>query len=148
MTFLAALLIISVTGCSCVLSKGVPDSLSSIAYIIPKWLFSTWIMVTGMMLMPALMDVLSPCYQWMGFLMVVGLSCVAASPYYRTEQVRLHYIGAVLCFIFAMLVVWMTRPVLLWLWLAYPILLMPRTRMWLVMSAEWICLSELVLAII
>ena len=68
----------------------VPDSVSEIAYIIPHWAFSSWIAIVGILLMPDLMEHLPDGLQFIGFLSVVGLLCVAASSYYRTEAAHLH----------------------------------------------------------
>lgn len=94
----------------------VPDSVSEIAYIIPHWAFSSWIVLVGMLLMPDLMEHLPDGLQFIGFLSVVGLFCVAASSYYRTEAAPLHYIGGVLCALCATIVTAIIAPVLLLTW--------------------------------
>ena len=147
MTYIAAILTIGMVYAASVKSGGVPDSMSGIAYIMPKWLFSAWVMLVGISLMPPLMDALSPSWRWLGFLMVVGLACVASSPYYKTEGIRLHYIGAVICFVFAQAVVGMVRPLCLLLWVVYPLTLIGKMRAWWVMTAEVICMIELLLTL-
>lgn len=98
---------------------GVPESVSAIAYIIPHWAFSSWVTVVGILLMPGMMERLPVSWQWVGFLSVVGLLCVAASSYYRSESKALHYAGGWLCSLCAMAVVIILRPWLMALWAAY-----------------------------
>lgn len=99
--------------------EGIPDSLSHIAYIVPKWVFSLWMMLTGMTLMPSLMDALPDHQRFVGFLAVSGLACVAATPYYKEEHKTLHYAGGFLCALCSIVVAWMLCPWLLVSWLVY-----------------------------
>ena len=147
MTYITAILTIGMVYVASIKNGGVPDSISAIAYIVPKWVFSIWAMLVGMSLMPPLMDALSPNWRWLGFLMVVGLACVASSPYYKTESVKLHYIGAAVCFVFAQAVVSITCPLCLLLWVVYPLAFIGKMRDWWVMTAEIICMVELLLTL-
>ena len=111
--------------------KGVPDSVSEIAYIIPHWAFSSWIAVVGVLLMPDMMEHLPDGLQFIGFLSVVGLLCVAASSYYRTEAAPLHYVGGILCALCATVVTAIINPLLLLGWLLYLIeMLIAKWRNW------------------
>ena len=100
-------------------NNGIADSISEIGYIIPHWAFSIWIAVIGMLVMPDIMEVLPDGIQFIGFLSVAGLFCVAASSYYRTEAAPLHYIGGVMCAICATIVTAFVEPLLLCVWPAY-----------------------------
>ena len=125
----------------------IPESLSEVSYIIPHGIFSAWMMVVGILYMPPLMDILAPNKTWLGFLMMLGIAIVASSPYYKTESVRLHYIGAAVCFVFSQIVVAVASPLILMMWLIYPMFLVKETRrLWLV-AAEWIGIVELTLMI-
>ena len=99
--------------------EGIPDSLSHIAYIVPKWVFSLWMMLTGMTLMPSLMDALPDHKRFVGFLAVLGRAGVAATPYYKEEHKALHYAGGILCALCSTVVAWILHPLLLALWLVY-----------------------------
>ena len=79
--------------------------------------------------------------------MVVGMACVASSPYYKTESIRLHYIGAAVCFVFAQAVVGIVRPLYLLLWVIYPLTLIGKMRTWWVMTAEIISMVELLIVL-
>ena len=141
MTIVAASLVLVMT-CWVWLKNSLPDSLSSFAYVVPKWLFSIWVMLVGISLMPPLMSTIH--FQWIGFIMVLGLTCVAASPYYREEYKILHYSGAVLCFLAALVSVALTDPNWLLIWVVYPLLVLWKPKYW-VLIAEYICFLNVIL---
>ena len=125
---LAAAMVVTI---ATIKKKGVPDSVSEIAYIIPHWAFSSWIAVVGVLLMPDMMEHLPDGLQFIGFLSVVGLLCVAASSYYRTEAAPLHYVGGILCALCATVVTAIINPLLLLGWLLYLIeMLIAKWRNW------------------
>ena len=118
-TWLAITLAIIGVGHATCKKGAVLDSVSEIAYIIPHWAFSSWTAIVGILLMPDIMEHLPENWQWIGFFCIVGLCCVAASSYYKTEAKALHYIGGWLCGICATIVVAMTCWNLLLWWLLY-----------------------------
>ena len=120
-----------------------PDSVSEVAYIIPKWAFTAWVALVGVLLMPALMESLPEGRQWLGFLVVASAFCVAASPYYKTESRVLHYGGGVLCAIVSSVVVAMLDPWWLLAWVSIP--LAPRSRMFV--CAEIMIYLQLILSV-
>ena len=70
-------------------------------------------------------------WRFIGFLSVVGLLCVAASSYYRTEAAPLHYVGGILCALCATVVTAIINPLLLLGWLLYLIeMLIAKWRNW------------------
>lgn len=95
---------------------GVLDSVSEVAYIIPSWAFTVWVSVVGILLVPELMDKLPEDWKWVGFLVIVGLFAVAASPYYKTDSKVLHYGGGILSIICASAVTLILEPVVLVVW--------------------------------
>lgn len=117
--YLALLLAGVIVTYAAIKKKGCPDSVSEIAYIIPHWAFSSWIAIVGVLLMPELMEHLPDGLQFIGFLSVVGLFCVAASSYYRTEGAPLHYVGGIMCALCATIVTAIVAPALLLVWLFY-----------------------------
>ena len=119
------------------------DSVSEVAYILPKWAFTAWMALVGVLLMPGLMESLPESRQWLGFLAVVGSLCVAASPYYKTESRVLHYGGGAFCAILSTVIVAMLQPWLLLAWVLIPFL--PRERMFV--SAEILIYLQLILSI-
>ena len=86
---------------------------------------------TVVLLMPDMMEHLPDGLQFIGFLSVVGLLCVAASSYYRTEAAPLHYVGGILCALCATVVTAIINPLLLLGWLLYLIeMLIAKWRNW------------------
>lgn len=118
-TWLAMTLAIVGIGHAICKKGGMIDSVSEVAYIIPHWAFSSWIALTGILLMPDMMEHLPENWQWMGFMCIVGLCCVAASSYYKTEAKVLHFVGGWMCALFAMMIVSFNCWPLLLCWLAY-----------------------------
>lgn len=95
-----------------------PESVSEIAYIIPKWAFSLWIVAVGALLMVTAFGRLGT-WQFLGFLMMVGLLGIAVTPYYKKENKALHYGGGLLSGIVATAIVAVLQPILLCLWSWY-----------------------------
>jgi len=143
----AAIILFLLIGISCYKLKNVPQSISETAYIVPNWLFTTVIMCLGITVLPCVMGALTVNCEWLGFFMIFGLWCVASSPYYRTEQRKLHYIGAVICFLSAMAISIAIKPLTLLIWIVYPLCLFKKTRKWWLMVAECLCFLQLGIAI-
>ena len=141
------ILVLSMVTYSAVKSGGVCDSISAISYTVPKWLFSIWIMTVGIVTMAGLMEVLKPNYQWIGFMVAGGISCVASSPYYKEELKTLHYMGAVLCFLSAIASIVILKSVVLLIWLLYPFLVLLKPRLW-VLTAECVCIFEIIVTLL
>ena len=120
-----------------------PDSVSEVAYILPKWVFTIWIAAMGLLLMPGLMENLPENLKWVGFLVVACSFGVAATPYYKAEARTLHYVGGILCAVLSLFIVAMLRPWLLTMWVVVPFL--PKRRMFL--AAETMVYLQLILAI-
>ena len=105
-------------------TREIPESVSSIAYIMPHWAFSVWIALTGLSALPFILESLPNGWQWVGFLSIVGLLIVASSSYYKTEEKTLHWVGGILCAVCALIVVAIARPWLLLLWIPFFLVLM------------------------
>ena len=125
MSLLTLLLALAVVYIAIAKNGAIPDSVSEIAYIIPKWAFTLWLAVICILLLPDMVSTLPDSLTFIGFLCVAGLLCVAASPYYKTEEKTLHYAGGWLCAVSAtvatalacwpVLLAWLTYPLTLWL---------------------------------
>ncbi len=68
-------------------------SVSSIAYILPSWMFTVFCGLESILLAPSIFEHLPDDWQFIGFLSLLGLWAVAASPYFHTEARTLHNIG-------------------------------------------------------
>ena len=119
------------------------DSVSEVAYILPKWAFTVWMAIVGMLLMPGLMEKLPDNWRFLGFLAVACSFGVASTPWYKTEDGTLHYVGGGLCAVLSLVVVAMLRPWLLLAWLSVPFA--PRGRMFL--AAELMVYLQLIMSI-
>ena len=147
MNIAATILLLCMIGVATYIAKRFPDSISEIAYIFPKWLFTILIGILAILVTPGIIAIVSINYQWLAFLVIAGLWCVASSPYYKTEEIKLHYFGAILCFVSALAIIIMTKPIYLIIWVLYPLCLFKKTRKWWLMIAECICFLELMLLI-
>lgn len=124
------------------------DSVSEVAYIIPSWMFTVWIAIVGIFLAPCLIDSLPLGLKWVGFLAIVGLFAVAASPYYKTDSKTLHYSGGIICFIFSTITTAIVSPLLLLLWFGiFPLIIYCAKKRWL-LYCELACFSILILTVI
>lgn len=140
----AFILAIAVVVYASIKKGSVPESISEIAYIIPHWAFSMWIAFVGILVMPGMMEHLDENWQWVGFMSVVGLFCVAASAYYKTESKILHYIGGCLCALCATVATAIIEPYLLLGWIVYPTVVF--TKSWLFWG-EVVVITLLLIAI-
>ena len=147
MSWIAFIWALAVVVWATVKNGAVPDSVSEIAYIIPHWAFSMWIVVLGMLLMPDLMEHLPDTLQFIGFLSVAGLLCVAASSYYRTEAAPLHYIGGILCACCATAVTAIINLELLLTWLVYAVFMIIHTGQKWCFWGEAVVFSLLIIAL-
>lgn len=96
-----------------------PDSISEIAYILPSWVFTVWMAIVGMCAVYSTADKLPDDWQFVPMFIGLGLFLVAASPYYRSEAVDVHYIGGWMAAIFSMVFVAIDCPWALLGWLAF-----------------------------
>lgn len=97
---------------------GVLESISSTAYLVShKIAFTLTLLIIGGLLLPSMLERSSEGTQFLAFLTVVGLSMVAVTPNYRSENGLQHNIGGIGCCICSQLLVMLNRPLLLLLWL-------------------------------
>lgn len=92
-------------------------SVSSIAYILPSWMFTVFCGLESILLAPSIFEHLPYDWQFIGFLSLLGLWAVAASPYFHTEARTLHNIGGFGFCIAAQVIVAFNLPVLLLGWI-------------------------------
>ena len=99
------------------------ESVSGMAYVLPKWLFSVWVFLTGLLAVPSVFDALSDTWRFLGFLMMAALVFVAATACYREERTALHYAAGTATAVVATFITAVLCPKLLWLWLLYPLVI-------------------------
>lgn len=123
------------------------ESISESAYLIPSWAFSIWIAIIGILMMPGVIDALPEKYRWIGFLSILGLFGVAASPYYRTESKLLHYGGGIICFISSTIITFILQPFLLLFWVIAIPIFYTKNKSWL-FFCEIICFVMLLISVL
>ncbi|MBQ9532407.1 MAG: hypothetical protein IJR71_00370 [Prevotella sp.] len=97
---------------------GVLESISSTAYIVGnKIIFTLILLFIGGLLLPTMLDVSSEDTKFLAFLTIVGLSAVAMTPNYRSEDGLQHNIGGIGCCVCSQLLVAFNQPFLLLMWL-------------------------------
>lgn len=148
MLIIASIILISMILISSLMNKKIPYSISEIAYIFPKWLFTILILGLCILVMPNTLDALNDNYKFIAFFIMFGLWCVAASPYYKTDKSFFHYMGAIICFISMLCVIISINPLYLLCWVIYPICLIKPLRPWWLMIAECICFLNFVITLI
>lgn len=121
LTIISALIIASYTAAVCIKVKGIPYSISATFYALEhKWLFCATMIITAGLLMPAILQKTPESYQFTAFLACVGMIMVGAAPHFKEGlEKKIHTVGAVLCLLFSQVLVLLTCPWLLLLWLGY-----------------------------
>ena len=122
-----------------------PPSISSLAYTLPPWLFTTAIALAALAYTPLTIDLLpTPC-QPIAFTMGASLLAVAATPYYRTEATTLHNIAGWLAAACATAAVAITHPCALAAWTLFIPFHQASCRTFI---AECVCAATLTIALI
>ena len=101
--------------------------------------------MTAAILLFSSLHTLPPKYAYIAGMMSVGLLMVAASPYYRTENKVLHYVGGYLFGMASQIVVALLIPWLLISWILFPLVFIHKS--WkenATFIAEGICYITLV----
>ena len=93
------------------------NSVSSISYILPSWMFTAFFGLESILLAPSIFEHMPEDWQFIGFISLFGLWAVAASPYFHTEAKVLHYFGGYLFCVAAQVIVALNNPFLLLGWL-------------------------------
>lgn len=121
LTILSLICILSYTISVCIKFKGIPYSISATFYSLThKWWFGITMVLTAVLLMPAILEVTPERYQFTAFLACVGMIMIGAAPHFKegTEK-KVHTVGAVLCLLFSQVWVGLTCPWMLLLWIGY-----------------------------
>lgn len=82
--------------------KRIPESLSETSYMLgkDKWLFISYCVITGGLMLPLLLDITPENFQCFPFFICGGLIMAGASPLYRNGLDKyVHYVSAMFAFI-------------------------------------------------
>lgn len=118
---------------------GVPSSVSATYYRLGErgLYFQCAMLVSGGLLMPAMLEVLPDGMKWLGFLGCGGVLMVGVSPRFRDDfEGRVHAVGAGLLLLCALCVVGLYAPWLLSLWVGLGVWLVARY-----LRARWVVVS-------
>ena len=92
------------------------ESVSSIAYILPTWLFTTTLGIEGILLSPGMFEIMPENWKFISFLSVCGLFLVAASPRFHSESTVIHCVGGYMFCFFGQIIVAFVSPIALLGW--------------------------------
>ena len=111
-------IIIALYICYVLIDSGIPNSLSATYYKYGK-MFSIVLFSSTILLMPKLLEFLPNNIEFLGFLSLIGVIAVAASPDFRNDKLtdKVHDISAVLAFIISQILVILINPLLLLNWI-------------------------------
>lgn len=103
----------------CIMVFGVPESLSATYYLSGRfgWLFQTFMILSGMILLPVWLDISEEPYRFLVFLSCAGMVFVGVSPAFRLRlEGTVHYSAAAVCCTSAILWILLSGmyPVLVW----------------------------------
>lgn len=130
-------------------AKELPDSVSSFSYYVGDVRFSLWVTMTAAIFLFSSLHALPPKHAYIAGLMSVGLLIVAATPYYRTENKVLHYVGGYLFGLASQVVVALLTPWILISWVLFSLIFIRKS--WKennTFIAEGICYITLVVSLI
>lgn len=102
--------------------KEIPNSISQMVYSLEekmKWTFTMVMMIVGFMIVPQLMEVINPNYEFLGFLTVLGIFGVGADPLVKGEKNIVHYVSAAIMGISSQIIVLMNMSNLMYMWIPY-----------------------------
>lgn len=121
LTILSALIIAAYTVAVCIKCKGIPYSISETYYKIShKFWFGVTMVLTAFLLMPAILEITPNSYQFMAFLVCLGMIMTGIAPNFRKGiEKKIHTTGAVLCLVFSQVWVGLTCPWMLLVWVGY-----------------------------
>jgi hypothetical protein len=128
--------------------KKIPFSISQTVHSLDeknKWLFSLIMFFVGMLIAPQLFIMMQPLdYEILAFMTVLGLFGVGADPLDDDEKDIIHYVSAVLMGVASQMIVWLTIPWLMVLWLPYVLYTMYMDDgRWNMMFAEMVMMIAL-----
>lgn len=117
---LSALLDVLYTGTAIWAKRGMPDSISSMVYLLPKtgqWVWTLWVWAVTMLMAPALLEAMPDGLHFIAFLTVASLMFCGAMPVVKHERNTAHNIFGVSAGILSQVCVLFIGPWWLLAWL-------------------------------
>jgi hypothetical protein len=122
----------------CVVNRGVPSSLSATFYALPPmgaWLWTFIIGAVSGLTLPVILETAPNDWAFLAFIAIVGLLFVAVCPLVPDKgdmTYKIHIGGAVVCAVCSQLLIAVTEPKLLLLWIPWAI-----AYVWITKDGKW-----------
>lgn len=145
----AFMVIVSIKG------GGVPKSISSLVYCLPKnwqWMWSAWLFLCGVTASAGMIEYLPDAWKGLGFATMVGLGFTAAMPLVMKDQVKSHNIISVCAGVLSQVAVILINPNWMLVWFSVAIvvagvMLLAKGDVWSYVQERRIMLLEVICAI-
>ncbi len=121
MLVISVLLVILFVGITICAERKLPDSISALAYLIPKkgvWIWTLWLWAVTFLILPSLMEAMPEHLTFIGFLCMGSLAFCGAMPLIKNEKNTAHYVFAIIAGILTQVCVTIISP---WWLAAWPI---------------------------
>lgn len=100
--------------------NGMPESISSLVYDMKKkWVWSLWLLVTGLLALPKLLDSLPDMWKFFGFLMFIALVGTDLTPLYIKDDRKIHNAFCIVLGVLSQVCVAILSPYWLPLWVLF-----------------------------
>ena len=120
--FASALLAVSVVCTAAGWMHDIPESVSSLVYLLgksTKWLWTAWLWAVSFTLCPSLVGAMPDMFECVGFLTILCVAMCGATPLFVKERNRIHGIFGVSACLLSQVCVALICPWSLILWLAF-----------------------------
>lgn len=122
LVIIALIVMVSYTVAMSMVTKGIPESISSTVYLLGRkfaWVFTIVMWSVVFLIVPKLMEISSDGTRFLAFFSVAGILGIGASPLVAREKNTFHYVCAAVSGIASQLLVALNHPLLLLLWFPY-----------------------------
>ena len=124
---ISLLMAVLYVGAAIIIKKKLPDSISSMVYILPeggwRWLWTVWIWLTGLLLIAPLMNAMPENWKFIAFLTIGCLMFCGAMPIFIEDNHKWHNILGIAAGILSQVCVAFISPWWLSVWLLWPFLM-------------------------
>lgn len=131
MIYLALFIVIAGTLIGMWKARGIPYSLSSLVFALPKkqqWVWSAWMGITAVLVLSVIMEALPETWEFAGFLLTACLLGVSATPLIHKDTERWHDTLAIFAGVMSQICVAILNP---WWLIAWVLMLIkPCVRRW------------------
>ncbi len=140
------LMVVLYVGIAIIATRKIPESFSSMVFILPKcgqWIWTVWLILCALPVCIGFIEKLPEYFKVFGFATMVCIGFTAVMPLYMKEQYKAHKMFAIGSGIFSQVCVSIIGPCWLIPWALLPIILVIQRVGWKV-GITAVCLSEIV----